>query len=59
MPTTTSRTWVARSPIARTRLSRADSWVPLMLSAASAAIRTMPPMMSPGLVRSGSQKTPR
>ena len=51
--------WVHRSPMARIRLSREDSSVPLTFSAARIATTTMPPKMSPGPWPSAGQKTLR
>ena len=47
-PMITSTIWVSRSAIASTRLSRADSSVPLTLSRASSATSPTPKMTSPG-----------
>ena len=53
------RSGCTRSAIASTRLSRDDSSVPLMFSAASSATRTIPPITSPGPWPSGAQNTAR
>ena len=47
-PIPTRTTWVARSAMARTRFSFADSSVPRTLSSARPTISTAPPTMSPG-----------
>ena len=40
-------------------LIRADSWIPMMLSATRITITTAPPTMSQGFCFSGSQKIER
>ena len=59
MPSSSRRSCVAKSITASTRFSRFDSRTPTMFTVESSATITMPPMMSPGLSRSGSQNTPR
>ena len=58
-PSATSSTCVAKSITASVIESRAASWTPTMLRTTSATMTTMPPTMSHGFSRSGSQKIER
>ncbi len=58
-PSATSSTCVAKSITASVIESRAASCTPTMLSTTRTTITTMPPTMSHGFSRSGSQKIER
>ena len=58
-PTTTSRICVAKSITASVIESFAASWTPTTLRATRITITTIPPTMSQGFWRSGSQKIER
>ena len=55
----TSRSWVAKSTIAREMFSPAASLIPMMFRATSRMITIAPTTMSQGLSFSGSQKIDR
>ena len=57
-PTSTSRSWVAKSTTASRMLTPVDSLAPKTLIAASVTITMQPATMSPGEERSGSQNSP-
>ena len=59
MPSTTNATCVTKSVRARKMLSPADSFTPMMFSAARIATTRIPPTMSAGDSPSGAQNTPR
>ena len=58
-PRQTRSACVAKSTTASTTLSRVASRTPTMFSPTSRAMTTMPPTMSQGFSRRGSQKTER